>query len=64
MHPGLTSEPKKKKLALKRETIRRLDDRLLADVRGGMDATNTCPTWGVVTTVAAPVTQKLGCELT
>jgi len=52
------------KLELNRETIRSLDSELLARVRGGMDATQDCPTWPVITTVTQPVTQKLGCELT
>ena len=54
----------KRKLELNRETLRRLDDDTLRRVDGGIDATNGCPTWGVVTTVLQPLTLKLRCELT
>jgi hypothetical protein len=52
------------KLQLHRETVRSLDSEMLERVRGGIDATQDCPTWNVVTTVTAPVTQKLDCGLT
>ena len=60
----MISDARVKKLTLKVETIRELDADTLHRVRGGIDATNTCPTWGDVTIVTAPVTQKLRCELT
>ena len=53
-----------KKLRLSRETVRELDAEILERVRGGMNGTQDCPTWSVVTTVLQPLTQKLGCELT
>jgi hypothetical protein len=52
------------KLELRRETVRALDAEMLDRVRGGVDATQDCPTWNVITTVTQPVTQKLNCELT
>ncbi|HEX6489290.1 MAG TPA: hypothetical protein VF137_10545 [Candidatus Dormibacteraeota bacterium] len=52
------------KLTLKRETVRELEPSLLEQIRGGIDATQNCPTWPVITTVTAPVTQKLHCDLT
>lgn len=56
-----------RKLTLSRETLRDLEAPVLERVRGGTAAwaeTQDCPTWGVVTTVLQPLTQKFGCELT
>lgn len=60
----MPADRRPRRLELHRETVRSLEAEVLERVRGGVDATNTCPTWGDVTIVTAPVTQKLNCELT
>ena len=58
------SEGRLHKLELNRETLRSLDAETLERARGGIDATQDCPTWSQITIVTAPVTQKLRCDLT
>ena len=64
MRVAVGKAPKTAKLGLNRETLRFLEADVLESARGGIDATNTCPTWNVVTVVTVPVTQKLRCDLT